>query len=59
MYKSKKIAPRRKVDLGLLHHGLGQKSTISLMDGDTEVVWQDIELRIYLEHFSHHVRYPQ
>ena len=33
--KSKKIAPRKKVALELLHHELGNGYTISLMSGDT------------------------
>ena len=40
--KSKKMAPKKKVDLGFLHHRLGQRYTISLMDGDTENIWQYI-----------------
>ena len=59
MSKSKKIAPRKKVALGLLHHRLGHISTVSLMDGYTENVWQDIVLRIYPDLFAHHVRYIQ
>ena len=47
MSKSKKIAPRKKVALELLYHILGHRSNISLMDLDTENVWEDIELRIY------------
>ena len=46
MSKSKKIAPRNKVALELLHHILGHRSTISSMAGDTANVWKDIELRI-------------
>ena len=49
--KSKKIAPRKKVALVLLHHGLGQRSTRSLMAGDTENVWKDIELGIDTDPF--------
>ena len=41
MSKPKKLAPRNKVALELLHHGLGHISTISLMVGDTENVWKD------------------
>ena len=36
MLKSKKIAPRKKVALGLLHHILGHRSTRSLMARYTE-----------------------
>ena len=50
-YKSKKVAPKNKVSLELLHHRLGHISTRSLMAGDTENVWKDIELRIYPEPF--------
>ena len=46
MLKSKKLAPRKKVALGLLHHILGHRSTRSLMSGDTSNVWKNIELRI-------------
>ena len=48
MERSKKIAPRKKVALELLHHRLGHISARSLMDGDNGNVWKDIELRIYL-----------
>ena len=34
MSKSKKIEPRKKIALELLHHRLGQRYTRSLMDGD-------------------------
>ena len=43
MSKSKKLAPREKITLELLHQRLGQRSTISLMDGDTEMFWKDVE----------------
>ena len=42
MYKSKKIAPRNKVALGLLYHILGRSSTRSLMAGDAANFWMDI-----------------
>ena len=42
--QSKKISPRKKVALELLHQRLGQRSKNSLMAGDTANVWQDIEL---------------
>ena len=57
--KSKKIAPRKKAALEILHHRLGQKSAISLMSVDTKNVWQDIELSICQNPFSHHVGYLQ
>ena len=53
MSKSKKIAPRKKVDLELSHHRLGHIYTRSLMDEDTENVWQDVEFRIDLDSFWH------
>ena len=46
MSKSKKIAPRQKVALELLHHILGHTYTISLMSGYNANVWKYIELRI-------------
>ena len=42
MGKSKKVTPRRKFGLELLHHRLGHRSNISFMAGYTENVWQDI-----------------
>ena len=45
--KSKKISPRKKVALKLLHYRLGYKYTISLMAGDIANFWKDIELRVY------------
>ena len=57
--ESKKLAPRKKVALELLHQILGYSSTISLMAIDTKNVCQDIELRIDLDPFSHYSRYLQ
>ena len=51
MSKSKKIAPRKKVDLELLHHILGHISTRLLMSEDNVNVWKDIEFRIYPDYF--------
>ena len=45
--KSKKVAPRKKVALGLFYHRLGHRYTRLLMALDTKIFWQDIELRIY------------
>ena len=42
IYKSNKIAPRKKTALELLHHILEHISTRSLMDGYSANVWQDI-----------------
>ena len=36
--KSKKLSPKKKVALELLHHSLGRISNISLMDRDTDYV---------------------
>ena len=49
--KSKKLAPRKKVALELLHHRLCHRSTRSLMDRYNANVWQDIELRIDADPF--------
>ena len=51
MSMSKKIAPRNKVALELLHHRLGHRHTRSLMAVDTANFWQDIELRIDTDSF--------
>ena len=51
MSKSKKIAPIKKRSLVLLHHRLGHRYTIQLIDGDAANVCQDIELRIYPDPF--------
>ena len=44
---SKKVSPRKKLDLGLLHSRLGHQYIILLMARDTANVWKDNELRIY------------
>ena len=59
MSKSKKIAPRTKIDLKLLYHRLGHRFTISLTAGDNENVGKDFELRIDSDLFAHYVRYFQ
>ena len=46
MVKSKKNPARKKIVLELLHHRLGHRSTRSLIAGDTEIFWEDIDLRI-------------
>ena len=53
------MAPRKKVALELLHLRFGYRSTISCMAGDAANVWQDIELRIDPDRFSHHDIYLQ
>ena len=49
--KKKKLPAREKIDLELLHQGLGHRSTISLLAGDTDNVWKDVELRIDTDPF--------
>ena len=45
--KSKKKSPeRKKIALELLHQRLGYRSTRSLLAGDTDNVWEYVELRI-------------
>ena len=46
MEKSKKNPARKKIALELLHQKLGQRSTRSLIAGDTANVWEDVELII-------------
>ena len=46
MSKTKKLPSRNKIALELLHQRLGHRSTRSLLAGDTDNVWEDIELRI-------------
>ena len=45
--KTKKLPSRKKIALELMQQILGHRSTRSLLDGDTDNVWEDIELRIY------------
>ena len=49
--KKNKFPARKKIALELLHQILGQISTSSLLDGDTENVWEYVELRIDPEPF--------
>ena len=51
-FKSKKISPRKKLALDLLHHRLGHRYTRSLTAADNENVWQDTEPRIDPDHFG-------
>ena len=46
MSKKNKFPARKKTALELLHQRLGQKSTKSLLAGDTANDWEDVELRI-------------
>ena len=49
--KKNKLPARNKIALELLHQRLGHRSTRSLLAGDTENVWEDVELRIYPDPF--------
>ena len=44
--KKNKLPARKKIALELLHQRLGHISTRSLLAGDNENVWEDVELRI-------------
>ena len=46
MSKTKTLPERKKIALELLHQGLGHRSTISFLAGDTANVWEYIEPRI-------------
>ena len=46
MSKSKELVPKKKVDLGLLQHTLGNIYTRSFMAGYNATVWHNIDLRI-------------
>ena len=51
MKKSKKNPKRKKIALELMHHRLGQRSTRSLIAGDTDNALENVELRIYPDPF--------
>ena len=51
MSKTKKLPPRKKFDLELLHQILGHRSTRSLLAGGTANIWDYSELRIYPDPF--------
>ena len=51
MSKTKKLAPRKKIALELLHQRLGQIYNRSLMAGNTANIWEGIELIIDPEPF--------
>ena len=51
MLKINKLPSRRKIALELLHQRLGHRYTISLLAGDTDNFWEDIELMIYPDPF--------
>ena len=49
--KKNKIPARKIIALELLHRILENRSIRSLLAGDTENVWEDVELRIDPDHF--------
>ena len=51
MSKKEKLPSKKKIALELLHQRLGHRSTTSLLDGDTNNLWEDIELIIYPDPF--------
>ena len=51
MSKTKKLPSMKKIALELLYQILGHRSTRSLLDGDADNFWEDIELRIYTDTF--------
>ena len=59
MSKKNKLPARKKISLELLHQRLGHRSTRSLLAGYTANVWEDLELRIYPDHFSPYVKFLQ
>ena len=46
MSKKNKFTATKKIALELLHQRLGHRSTRSLLAGDTNNFWEDVELRI-------------
>ena len=42
----KEKSSKKEIALELLHQRLGHRSTRSLISGDTDNVWEDVELRI-------------
>ena len=46
MSKKNKFPAKKKIALEFLHQILGHRPTRSLLAGDTENVWEDVELRI-------------
>ena len=51
MSKIKKLPSIKKIDLLLLNQRLGHRSTRYFLAGDTDIVWEDIELIIYQDPF--------
>ena len=46
MSEKKKLPARKKIALELLHQILGHRSTRSLLAGDTDNFWEDVEIII-------------
>ena len=57
--KTRKLPAKKKIALELLHQRLGHRYTRSLLAGDIANVWEDIELRIDPDPFSHYVKFIQ
>ena len=57
--KKNKLTSRKKTALESIHQRLGHISTRSLLAGDTENIWDDVELRIDPYFFAHHVKFLQ
>ena len=57
--KKKKLPAIKQIALELLHQILGHRSTRSLLAGDTDNVWEDVELIICPDIFAHHVKFLQ
>ena len=49
--KTKKLPPKKKIALELLHQTFGHRSNISLLSGYAANIWEDIEPRIYPDPF--------
>ena len=52
MSKTNKLPARKVIALYILHQRLGHRFTRSLLAGDTDNVWEYIELRIYPDPFG-------
>ena len=59
MSKTKKLQSRKKIAPELFHQRLGHRYTRSLLDGDTDNLWENTEIRIYPDPFVNHVKFLQ
>ena len=57
--KPQKQISKKKVYLGLLHHRLGHRSTMSILDGDTNFFGKKLISGYTLNLSAHYVRSPQ